>query len=226
MISHPLSCSRSGIVDQGPVCRARGRTRRTSARHFPRVGRRPAVHGFTPCRLHAAALFCASKASTVAAAIRARDFVKRPLACQIKRHQGKIAPSIILRGGALLQCRGQARRSAQNVRRVGSSWAHTVSIHRLRVLSGRRSSSTGAHHFDPGHCWQAAFWRRRGRLASCQNSRPVPAIAVTPLRRADPSQAMSGTKRRQRDLPCPRTESSNPFPSSRESSELPTMSHQ
>jgi hypothetical protein len=150
MISHPLSCSRSGIVDQGPVCRARGRTRRTSARHFPRVGRRPAVHGFTPCRLHAAALFCASKASTVAAAIRARDFVKRPLACQIKRHQGKIAPSIILRGGALLQCRGQARRSAQNVRRVGSSWAHTASIHRLRVLSGQRSSSTGAHHFDPG----------------------------------------------------------------------------
>ena len=32
MISHPLSRSRSGIVDQGPVRRARGRTRRTSAR--------------------------------------------------------------------------------------------------------------------------------------------------------------------------------------------------
>jgi len=27
-------------------------------------------------------------------------------------------------------------------------------------------------------------------LPSCQNSRPVPAIAVTPLRRADPSQAI------------------------------------
>jgi hypothetical protein len=54
-----------------------------------------------PCRLHAAALFCASKASTVAAAIGARDFVKRPLARQIKRLQGKIAPSIILRGGNL-----------------------------------------------------------------------------------------------------------------------------
>ena len=148
MISHPLS--RSSIVDQGPVCRARGRTRRTSARHFPRVGHRPPVHGFMPCRLHAAALFCASKASTVAPAIRARDFVKRPLARQIKRHQGKIAPSIILRGGTLLQRRGQARRSAQNVHRLGSSWAHTASIHRLRVLSGRRSSSTGAHHFDPG----------------------------------------------------------------------------
>ena len=52
---------------------------------------------------------CASKASTVAAATRARDFAKRPLARQIKRHQGKIAPSIILRGGTLLQCRGQAR---------------------------------------------------------------------------------------------------------------------
>jgi len=148
MISHPLS--RSSIVDQGPVCRARGGTRRTSARHFPRVGHRPPVHGFMPCRLHAAALFCASKASTVAPAIRARDFVKRPLARQIKRHQGKIAPSIILRGGTLLQRRGQARRSAQNVHRLGSSWAHTASIHRLRVLSGRRSSSTGAHHFDPG----------------------------------------------------------------------------
>ena len=70
MISHPLFRSRSSIVDQGPVCRARGRTRRTSARHFPPVGHRPTVHGFTPCRLYAAALFCAPKASTVAAATR------------------------------------------------------------------------------------------------------------------------------------------------------------
>jgi hypothetical protein len=84
MISHPLSRSRSGVVDQGPVCRARGKARRTSARHFPRVGHRPAVHGFTPCGLHAAALFCASKASIVAVAIGARDFVKRPFGAPVQ----------------------------------------------------------------------------------------------------------------------------------------------
>jgi hypothetical protein len=119
MISHRLSRSRSGIVDQGPVCRARGRTRRTSARHFPRVGHRPAVHGCTPAyRLHP------------------------PFA----RPQ------------------------------------------RSKKLLYRRASLRSRH------CWQAAFWRRRGRLPSCQNSRPVPAIAVTPLRRADPSQAIERHK--------------------------------
>ena len=165
MISHPLS--RSSIVDQGPVCRARGGTRRTSARHFPRVGHRPPVHGFMPCRLHAAALFCASKASTVAPAIRARDFVKRPLARQIKRHQGKIAPSIILRGGTLLQRRGQARRSAQNVHRLGSSWAHTASIHRLRVLMGGGSVRQASG--------RAAAWRSRDRRSPARwYERPGP----------------------------------------------------
>jgi hypothetical protein len=31
-------------------------------------------------------------------------------------------------------------------------------------------------------------------ITSCQNSRPLPAIAVTPLRRADPSQAIERHK--------------------------------
>ena len=58
-----------------------------------------------------------------------------------KYHPPRRHPPSVPRPGA---------RSAENVRRLGSSWAHTASIHRLRVLSGRRSSSTGAHHFDPG----------------------------------------------------------------------------
>jgi hypothetical protein len=129
------------------------------------------------------------------------------LARQIKRHQGKIAPSIILRGGTLLQCRGQARRSAQNVRRLGSSWAHTASIHRLRVLSGRRSSSTGAHH-DPGIVGK----RRSGvEEADCRHARIRDRYRRSPSPRSGaptrPKQSC-GTKRRQRDLPCPRTESS------------------
>jgi hypothetical protein len=109
MISDPLSRSRSGIVDQGSVCRARSRTRRTSARHFPRDGNRPAVHRCRPCRLHAAALYlclegfhrrcCDPRAGFRQAAVGPRD----------QAPPGQIAPSIILRGGTLLQYRGQAR---------------------------------------------------------------------------------------------------------------------
>jgi hypothetical protein len=113
-----------------------------------------------------------------------------------------------------------ARRSAQNVRRLGSSWAHTASIHRLRVLSGRRNSSIGAHH-DPGTVGKRRFGVeeahcRRARIRDRCRRSPSPRSGA-PTR---PKQS-SGTKRRQRDLPCPRTESSNPFPSSGESDELP-----
>ena len=191
MISHPLS--RSSIVDQGPVCRARGRTRRTSARHFPRVGHRPTVNGFTPCRLHAAALFCASKASTVAPAIRARDFVKRPLARQIKRHQGKIAPSIILRGGTLLQSRGQAR-----VRpRMSAGWGVAGRIpppSTVSASSAVEEAPLQARITSIPALLASGVLAPKSRLPSYQNSRPVPAIAVTPLRRADPSQAIEWHK--------------------------------
>ena len=191
MISHPLS--RSSIVDQGPVCRARGGTRRTSARHFPRVGHRPPVHGFMPCRLHAAALFCASKASTVAPAIRAWDFVKRPLARQIKRHQGKIAPSIILRGGTLLQSRGQAR-----VRpRMSAGWGVAGRIpppSTVSASSAVEEAPLQARITSIPALLASGVLAPKSRLPSYQNSRPVPAIAVTPLRRADPSQAIEWHK--------------------------------
>ena len=150
MISHPVSRSRSSIVDQGPVCRARGRTRRINARHFSRVGHRPAAHGFTPCRRHAAALYlclegfhrrcCDPRAGFRQAAVGPPDQAP-PGQNRAKYHPPRRHPPSEPRPGA---------RSAENVRRLGSSWAHTASIHRFRVLSGRRSSSTGAHHFDPG----------------------------------------------------------------------------
>ena len=193
MISHPVSRSRSGIVDQGSVCRARGRTRRTSERHFPRDGNRPAVLRFRPCRLHAAALYlclegfhrrcCDPRAGFRQAAVGPPDQAP-PGQNRAKYHPPRRHPPSEPRPGA---------RSAENVRRLGSSWAHTASIHRFRVLSGRRSSSTGAHHFDPGIVGK----RRSGAeeaVPSCQNSGPVPAITVTPLRRADPSQAIERHK--------------------------------
>ena len=101
--------------------------------------------------------------------------------------------------------------------RVGSSWAHTASIHRLRVRSGRRSSSTGAHHFDPGIVGKGRSGAeeadcRRARIRNRCRGSPSPRSARRPVPNNRAAQ-----KRRQRDLPCPRTESSNPFPSSEES---------
>jgi len=86
----------------------------------------------------------------------------------------------------------------KNVRRVGSSWAHTASIHRLRVLSRRRSSSTGAHHFDPGIVGK----RRSGaEEADCRRARIRDRCRRSPSPRSGaptrPKQS-SGTKRRQR----------------------------
>ena len=217
MISHPVSRSRSGIVDQGSVCRARGRTRRTSERHFPRDGNRPAVLRFRPCRLHAAALYlclegfhrrcCDPRAGFRQAAVGPPDQAP-PGQNRAKYHPPRRHPPSVPRPGA---------RSAENVRRLGSSWAHTASIHRLPVLSGRRSSSAGAPSLGSRHCWQ----RRSGaEEADCSRARirdrcrqSQSARSGAPTR---PKQS-SGTKRRQRDLPCPRTESSNPFPSSGES---------
>jgi hypothetical protein len=121
MISHPVSRSRSGIVDQGSVCRARGRTRRTSARHFPRDGNRPAVHRFRPCRLHAAALYlclegfhrrcCDPRAGFRQAAVGPPDQAP-PGQNLAKYHPPRRHPPSVSRPGA---------RSAQNVRRLGSA---------------------------------------------------------------------------------------------------------
>jgi hypothetical protein len=180
MISHPLFRSRSSIVDQGPVCRARGRTRRTSARHFPRVGHRPDVHGFMPCRLHAAALFCASKASTRRCCDPRARFRQAavgppdqppPGQNRAKYHPprwhppagwgvaGRIPPPSTV-------CASSAVEEAPKQARITSIPALLAS----GVLASKRP------------------------LPSCQNSRPVPAIAVTPLRRADPSQAIERHK--------------------------------
>ena len=191
MISHPVSRSRSGIVDQGSVCRARGRTRRTSERHFPRDGNRPAVLRFRPCRLHAAALYlclegfhrrcCDPRAGFRQAAVGPPDQAP-PGQNRAKYHPPRRHPPSVPRPGA---------RSAENVRRLGSSWAHTASIHRFRVLSGRRSSSTGAHHFDPGIVGSDVLAPRRPiavvpefATGADNRSQPAPARRPVPSNRA------------------------------------------
>jgi len=167
MISHPVSRSRSGIVDQGSVCRARGRTRRTSERHFPRDGNRPAVLRFRPCRLHAAALYlclegfhrrcCDPRAGFRQAAVGPPDQAP-PGQNRAKYHPPRRHPPSVPRPGA---------RSAENVRRLGSSWAHTASIHRLRVLMGGGSVRQASG--------RAAAWRSRDRRSPARwYERPGP----------------------------------------------------
>jgi hypothetical protein len=213
MISHRLSRFRSGIVDQGPVCRARGRTRRTSARHFPRDGHRPAVHRFRPCRLHAAALYlclegfhrrcCDPRAGFRQAAVGPPDQAP-PGQNLAKYHPPRRHPPSVSRPGA---------RSAQNVRRLGSAG---------RIPPPSTVCASSAVEEAP---LQARITSIQALLASaeeadCRRARIRDRCRQSPSPRSGaptrPKQS-SGTKRRQRDLPCPRTESSNPFPSSKES---------